>query len=93
MRKRFLRSLLVVLAAFGAMFLVVSPDEFRELDAAYIHTETLKEAAESVGGQRQQRAVYFSRLATPNRGRYSSRPAPLTPAPTLSAFSTCILRC
>jgi hypothetical protein len=93
MRRKFLRTLVVVVAACAAMFLSVSPDDLREFDAAYVQRETLKESAESLATHRDQQAVYFSRFAAESESGYSPSSAPITPSPTLSAFSTCILRC
>lgn len=93
MKRKFLKSLVVLLAAFGALFLAVSPDDFREFDAAYIQRETLKESAESQAPDRHRQPVQFSPAIALNQSRYSPSTAAITPSPTLSAFSTCILRC
>lgn len=92
MRGKFLRTLVVFVSAFAALFLAVSQDEFREFDAAYVQQEMFKESAENHAAQRNQQAVYFSSGSVAQRG-YSPIPAATTPSPTLSAFSTCILRC
>lgn len=93
MRRKFLRTLVVVLAACAAMLLSVSPDDLREFDAAYLQREMLKESEESLAAHRDQQAVYFSRFSAESESGYSPSSAPINPSPTLSAFSTCILRC
>jgi hypothetical protein len=93
MKRKFLKSAVVLLAAFGALFVAVSPDDFREFDAAYIQREMLKESAESQAPVRHPQPVHFSPAIALNQSRYAPSPAAITPSPTLSAFSTCILRC
>jgi len=93
MRRKLLRTLVVVLAACAAMFLAVSSDDLREFDAAYVQREMLKESAEGLTAHREQQAVHFSRFAAESESGYSPSSAPITPSPTLLAFSTCILRC
>jgi hypothetical protein len=92
MRIRVLRTFIVALAACAALLLSVGHDEFKEFDAAYIQQEMLKESAESLIAHRDQQAIYFSRSAV-IESRYSYASAAVTPSPTLTALSTCILRC
>jgi hypothetical protein len=82
----------VVLAASAAVLLSVGHDEFREFDAAYIQQEMLKESAESILAHRDQQPIYFTRSAVVE-SRYFSVSASITTSPTLTALSTCILRC
>jgi hypothetical protein len=93
MRGKFLRTLVVVLAAFAAMFLAMNHDDLREFDTAYIQREGLKESTGSLLAQSDREAAYFPRIASSSKSRYVERSAPVTPSPTLSAFSTCVLRC
>ena len=93
MRRKFLRTLVVVLTAFAAMFLVVSHDDLREFESAYIQREVLKESADSLLAQSDRKAVYFPRFAASGKSRFIARSAPITPSPILSAFSTCVLLC
>jgi hypothetical protein len=92
MRTRFLKTFIVAIAACAALLLSVSQDEFREFDAAYIQQEMLKESAESLIAHRDLQAIYFSQSAA-IESRYSSPSAVIEPSSTLSALSTCILRC
>jgi hypothetical protein len=92
MRRKFLRTLVMLFAAFAPMFVVVSQDELKEFDVAYIQREVLKESAESLATQRNQQTVYFSPGVAIIRSRYSPSAA-ITPSRAFSAFSTCILRC
>jgi hypothetical protein len=92
MRIKLLRTSIVALAAFAALLMSVGYDEFREFDAAYIQQEMLKESAESITAHRDRQAVYFSRSAISER-LYSPESGPVAPSPTLSALSSCILRC
>ena len=91
MRITFLRMFIVVLAAFAALCLSFGHDDLREFDAAYIHQEILRDAAESPAAQRVPQNLLFSRSTAVKRG-YSVRAAVIS-SPTLSAVSTCILRC
>ena len=93
MRTKFLRTLVVVLAAFAAMFMVFNHDDLTEFDAAYIQREVLKESADNLLPQSERQAVYFRRFAATGKIRSIARPAPITPSPMLSAFSTCVLLC
>jgi hypothetical protein len=93
MRRRVLRTVVVVVAAFGALFQSVGQDDLREFDAAYIQREMLKESSESLTAQRDQQAVYISRFAASSQGTSFATSAPVVPSQTLSAISTCILRC
>ena len=92
MKFKFLRTLVLFFAAFGALHLSVGHDDLREFDAAYIQQEMLKRSAESIAAQRDQQAVYFSCYAA-SESRCFPISAAVIPSPTLSAFSTCILRC
>jgi hypothetical protein len=82
----------VALVASAALLLSLGHDEFREFDAAYIQQEMLKESAESILAHRDQQAIHFTRSAVVE-SRYSSVSASITTSPTLTALSTCILRC
>jgi hypothetical protein len=93
MKSKFLRTLVVVLAAFAAMFLAMNHDDFREFDTAYIQREVLKESAGSLLAQSDREAVYVPCFASSSKSRYVETSAPITPSPTLSAFSTCVLLC
>jgi hypothetical protein len=93
MKRELLRTLVVVLAALAAMFLAFNHDDLREFDAAYIQREVLKESEESLLAQSDGQAVYFPRFADTGKSRSITRSAPITPSPTLSAFSTCVLLC
>jgi hypothetical protein len=89
---KLLRTLIVALVASAALLLSLDHDEFREFDAAYIQQEVLKESAESTLAHRNQQPIYFTRFAV-TESRYSSVSASITTSPTLTALSTCILRC
>ncbi len=93
MKRKPLQTLVVVLAAFAAMFLAFNHDDLREFDTAYIQREVLKESENSLQSQSDRQAVYFSRFAATDKSRSIARSAPITPSPTLSAFSTCVLLC
>jgi hypothetical protein len=93
MRRKILRTFIVIVAAFAAMFLSVGQDDLREFDAAYIQREMLKESSESLAAPRDQQGVYFSRFATSSQSPHSPSSTRRTQPPTLSAVSTCILRC
>lgn len=93
MRTKSLRTLVVVFAAFAAMFMTIHHDDLREFDTAYIQREVLRESTESLLAQSDRQAVYFPRFASSGKSRYIARSAPITPSPTLSAFSTCVLLC
>lgn len=92
MRIRILRTFIVVFAAFGALLLSVGHDDLREFDTAYIQQEMLKESAESIAAQRDQQAVYLAHSVAGESGALPVSAA-IVLSPTLSALSTCILRC
>ncbi len=93
MKRKPLRTLVVVLAAFAAMFLAFNHDDLREFDTAYVQREVLKESEESLLAQADGQAVYFPRFAATGKSRSIAGSAPIAPSPTLSAFSTCVLLC
>lgn len=93
MKRKILRTLVVVLAAFAAMFLAFNHDDLREFDTAYIQREVLKESEESLLAQSDGQAAYLPRFAATGKSRSIVRSAPITPSPRLSAFSTCVLLC
>jgi hypothetical protein len=93
MRRKFLRSLVVVFAAFAAMFMAIHQDDLREFDTAYVQREVLRESRESLLAQSDRQAVYFPQFASSGKGGHIARSVPITPSPTLSAFSTCVLLC
>jgi len=93
MRRKFLRTLVVVLAALAAMFMAIKHDDLREFDAAYIQREVLRESRESLLAESDRQAVYVPQFASFGKSRYIARSAPITPSPKLSAFSTCVLLC
>ena len=67
MRTKFLRTLVVVFAAFAAMFLPIHHDDLREFDAAYIQREVLRESTESLLAESDRQAVYFPRVRFPRQ--------------------------
>jgi hypothetical protein len=93
MGQKFLRTFVVAIAAFAAVFLSVSPDDLKEYEAAYIREETSKESPESFSPRRDRRSVYTALLAASRKSAYRPDLAAMRMSPTLIALSTCILLC
>ena len=91
MRRKFVQTLVVVLAAF-AVFVYVFPDDLWD-DAAYTESEMLKVSPEGLPTHRDQQAVYPSLLAASSKSTHSPSSEARTMSPTLVSLSTCVLRC
>lgn len=89
---KFPRTLVLVLAAFAAVFLFVCTDGVREYDAVYVQGEMLKQAAENVESHRHPQMPYPAPLATA-KNRYSPGSAAATKSFALVSLSTCVLLC
>jgi hypothetical protein len=92
MRRKFLRTLLLVFAAFAAVSLVVCNDGFREYDDVYVQGEMLKKSAENLSGHRHQQLPYPPPV-TSAKNRCSPGSAPATKSVALVSLSTCVLLC
>ena len=90
MKTGFLRTLIVVLAAFAALSFSVGHDDLREFDAAYIQREVLHE---SEVGRSARRDLADKLSYAGSRTVSSLTSAAVVPSQVLSALSTCILRC
>jgi len=101
MKRKFVRILVVALAAF-ALFAFVYPDDLSENGSACSQSEMLKESSVRIpthwGGQgahrdQQALAVDSTRLFVSNKKTYSPSPTGRTTSPTLLSLATCVLRC
>jgi hypothetical protein len=91
MRKKFIRTLVAVLAAI-AVFGFVYPDDLWDYDVAG-QNEMVTESPERLPSPQNQQAVDFSPFVALNkRASFPSSDASTT-SPTLVSLSTCILRC
>lgn len=95
MKKTCIHALVIMLAALAAGFVMVSPDDAREFDSAYVRREALKECQEDVAAHRKLRVLDPSWLANESNNRRSRSPraAAMTVSPTLFSISTCVLLC
>ena len=92
MKRKFLRTLLLVLAAFAAMSLFVCADDLREYDAVYLQSEMLKESAQDLNRHRYQQLSFAPRVA-PNKNGYSRGSATAAKPFALVCLSTSVLLC
>jgi hypothetical protein len=92
MKRKFLRTLVLVVAAFAAMSLFVCADDFREYDAVYSQSEMLKESAQDLNGHRYQQLSFAARVA-PNKNGYSRGSATAAKPFALVCLSTRVLLC
>jgi len=93
MKKSFLRTMVLVLAAFAAVSVFVCSDGFRELEAGYIQGEMLKASSESVPDRPDPQVVYPVPVAVSGRSQNSPGFAAFTKSLTLTCLSACVLRC
>ncbi len=91
MKRKFIRALAVVLAAF-AVFVYVCPDDLGD-DAAYTPSEMLKESSERLSTHRDRHAVYSALFAGASKSTYCPSSEARTMSPTLVSLSTCVLLC
>ena len=92
MKRKILRTLVLVLTAFAAVSMVVCTDGFREYDAVFVQGEVLKQSAENLDAHRHHRMPHPAPVASAKR-RYS--PGSRTDAKpfALVSLSTCVLLC
>jgi hypothetical protein len=93
MRRNFLRTLIVAVAALAAVFVSVNLDDLKEYEAAYIRMEMSKASPESFSPRRERRNVYTVLFAASRKSTYHADFAAMRVSPTLIALSTCILLC
>jgi len=91
MKGKFIRALVVVLAAF-AVFGYVYPDDLWD-HAAYAPSEMLKESSEKHPTHRDRQVVYSSLFTASSKSTYSPSSEARTTSPTLVSLSTCVLLC
>ena len=101
MKRKFVRILVVVLAAF-ALFAFVYPDDPSESDSACSQSEILKESSVRIPTYRDRRATHrdqqalavdSTRLFDSNKITCSPSSSERTTSPTLLSLAACILRC
>lgn len=92
MKRKFLRTLILVLTAFAAVSLVLCTDSFREYDAVYVQGEMLKESAQNFDGHRHRQMPYPAPV-TSVKHRYSPGSRTDTKPFALVSLSTCVLLC
>jgi len=91
MKRKFIRALAVVLAAF-AVFVYVYPDDLWD-DAAYTPSEMLTESSERLSTHRDRHAVYSALFAAASKSTSCPSSEARTMSPTLVSLSTCVLLC
>ncbi len=85
---------MVVLASFGAVLLVVGPDDLWEYEAGYTQSEMLKQSSQGIPTHRDRQAVCSSPLAASSKSACSrSSAARVTSSPVVVSLSTCVLLC
>ena len=101
MKRKFIRILVVVLAAF-ALFAFVYPDDLSENDTACGQSGMLKESSVRIPTYRDRRATHrdqqalavdSTRLFDSNKITCSPSSSERTTSPTLLSLAACILRC
>ena len=94
MKRKFVRILVVILAAF-ALFAFVYPDDLSENDSASSQSEMLKESSVKVPTHRGQHAVAVdsTRIFASKRSSRSSGSSERTTSPMLLSLAACVLRC
>ena len=94
MKKKFIWTLVVLLASFGAVFLFVWADDLSEYEAEYTQSEMLKQSSQGISTHRDQQAVCSSPLAASSNSAFSrSSAARVTSSPAVVSLSTCVLLC
>src|SRR6266536_324970 len=101
MKRKFIRILVVVLAAF-ALFAFVYPDDLSENDTACGQNGMLKESSVRIpthwdrqGAHRDQQALALdaTRPVAPNKKTCSPSSSPSATSPMLLSLAVCVLRC
>ena len=101
MKRKFIRILVVVLAAF-ALFAFVYPDDLSENDTACDQSGMLKESSVRIpthwdrqGAHRDQQALALdaTRPFAPNKKTCSPSSSPSATSPMLLSLAVCVLRC
>lgn len=93
MKRASLHTLVVMLVALAAVFVMASPEDLREYESAYVRQEGLKESAESIAAHRDPQAVDSGRFGDSIKNRCSLHvPAMMAPL-ALVCLSTCVLLC
>src|SRR6266700_3244604 len=101
MKRKFIRILVVVLAAF-ALFAFVYPDDLSENDTACGQSGMLKESSVRIpthwdrqGAHRDQQALALdaTRPVAPNKKTCSPSSSPSATSPMLLSLAVCVLRC
>jgi len=93
MKKEFLRTMVLVLAAFAAVSVFVCSDAFREFEDGYIQGAMLKAPSEGVPDRPDLQVVYPSQVATSGQSQNSAGSAAFTKLFALTCLSACVLRC
>jgi hypothetical protein len=91
MRRKFIRTLVAVLAAI-AVFAFAYPDDLWEYDAGD-QTEILMKSPERFPTHREQQAINSSLLTALSKSTCSPSSDASTTSLTLASPSTCVLRC
>jgi len=92
MKRKLIRTLVVVLVAFAA-FVFVWPDDLWEHEAAYTQSEILKQSSHGIPAHPDRQGVYSSLIAASNKSAYSPTSAAMATSPILASLSTCVLLC
>ncbi len=94
MKRKFVRILVVILAAF-ALFAFAYPDDASEEDSASSQSEMLKESSVKVPTHRNQQgvAVDSTRIFASNKSTCSPSSSARTTSPILLSIAACVLRC
>jgi hypothetical protein len=93
MKLKFLRTLVLALAAFVAVSVFATTDDFKELEAGYIQGEMLKASAEGLTPSFVRELVRLAPLASSGRRKYPHTTLVATKSPALICLSTCVLLC
>jgi hypothetical protein len=91
MKRKFIRALVVVLAAL-AVFVFVYPDDLWDYDVVG-QSEMVAESPERLPSPRDQQAADFSPFSALNKSATFPSLDASTTSPGLVSLSTCVLRC
>jgi hypothetical protein len=91
MKRKFIRTLVVVLAAL-AVFVFVYPDDLSEFGAAG-QSEIVMKSAEKLPTHRDQQAISSSLLTASSKTNCSPRSNAIPMSRPLVSPSSCVLRC
>ena len=93
MKRKFLRTLVLVVAAFAALSVFVCADSLNEFEGGYIQGEMLKESSQSLTVPANRQTTGLAMAAVSGQRRYPPNSAAVKKSLALVCLSTCVLLC